>query len=64
MFSFSYTKEIKKMKYHSVWLWEMGELLQECFPKNSHLGTARTKYDKETDEEGKKEFKQFYFHKT
>ena len=31
-----------------------GELMQECFPKHSHMGTARMKSDKETDEEGKK----------
>ena len=28
--------------------------LHECFPKHSRMGTARTKQDKETDEEGKK----------
>ena len=32
----------------------MGELLQECFPKHSLMGTARLKYEQETDEEGKK----------
>ena len=32
---------------------EHGELMQECFPKHSRMGTARTKYDKETDEVGK-----------
>ena len=31
-----------------------GELIQECFPKHSRMGTAWMKYDKETDEEGKK----------
>ena len=31
-----------------------GELIQECFPKHSRMGTARMIYDKETDEEGKK----------
>ena len=31
-----------------------GELMHECFPKQSRMGSARTKYDKETDEEGKK----------
>ena len=31
----------------------IGELMQECFPKHSRIGTARIKYDKET-EEGKK----------
>ena len=30
------------------------ELMQECFPKHSRMGTARTKKDKETDEDGKK----------
>ena len=29
------------------------ELMRECFP-HSHMGTARMKYDKETDEHGKK----------
>ena len=28
--------------------------MHECFPKHSRMGTERTKYDKETDEEGKK----------
>ena len=32
---------------------ENGELIQECFPKHSRMGTARKKRDKET-EEGKK----------
>ena len=31
-----------------------GELMHECFPKHSRMGTARTTEDKETDEEGKK----------
>ena len=31
-----------------------GELMQECFPKHSRMGTARIKQGKETDEEGKK----------
>ena len=31
-----------------------GELMHECFPKHSRMATARTKYDRETDEEGKK----------
>ena len=31
-----------------------GELMQECFLKHSRMGTTRLKYDKETDEEGKK----------
>ena len=30
-----------------------GELVHECFPKHSRMGTARTN-DKETDEDGKK----------
>ena len=30
------------------------ELIQECFPKHSRMGTARMKEDNETDEEGKK----------
>ena len=28
-----------------------GELVQECFPKHLRMGTARMKYDEETDEE-------------
>ena len=31
-----------------------GELMHECFPKHSRMGTARMKYDKETDKEDKK----------
>ena len=30
------------------------ELMHECFLKRSRIGTARMKYDKKTDEEGKK----------
>ena len=30
------------------------ELMRVCFPKHSRMGTARMKYDKETNEEGKK----------
>ena len=28
--------------------------MQECFPKHSRMGTVKIKYDKETDEDGKK----------
>ena len=35
----------------AIGIWE---LLQERFPKHSRMGTARMKYDKETDEESKK----------
>ena len=31
-----------------------GELMHECFHKHSRMKTARIKYDKETDKEGKK----------
>ena len=31
-----------------------GELMHECFPKHSRMGTAKTKSGKETDEEDKK----------
>ena len=31
-----------------------GELMHECFPKHSRMGTARMKLDKETGEGGKK----------
>ena len=30
------------------------ELMQECFPKHSRMGTPRMKYDKDTEEKGKK----------
>ena len=30
------------------------ELLHECFPKHSRMGTARMTQDNETNEEGKK----------
>ena len=30
------------------------ELMHECFPKHSRMGAARMKYDKVTEEEGKK----------
>ena len=30
------------------------ELMHECFLKHSRMGTARMKYDKETEEEAKK----------
>ena len=29
-----------------------GELMHECFPKHSRMGTARMKYDNGTEEEG------------
>ena len=31
-----------------------GELMHECFPKHSRMGTSRIKLDKETHEDGKK----------
>ena len=31
-----------------------GEVMHECFPKQSRMLTAKTKYDKKTDEDGKK----------
>ena len=31
-----------------------GELMHECFPKHSRMGTARLKYVKETDKDIKK----------
>ena len=33
---------------------EYGELMRECLPKHSRMGTARMNLDKETDEEGMK----------
>ena len=48
----------EKSKYHSVFLYWMVlaffRLVQECFPKHACMGTARIKYDKETEEEGLK----------
>ena len=32
----------------------VGELMQECFPKLSRMGTARMKKDNETDEDTRK----------
>ena len=31
-----------------------GELMNECFPKHSRMGTARLKQDNRTDEDDKK----------
>ena len=31
-----------------------GELMHECFPKHSRMGTVRMKQDKEADEKGKR----------
>ena len=53
MFSFSCTKERKKEVPFSVAIGN-GKLMHECFLKNSRMGTARMKYDKGTDAEGKK----------
>ena len=53
MFSISCTKE-RKIKAPFIMAVGNGELMDECFPKNSLMETARTKSDKETDEEGKK----------
>ena len=36
-----------------------GELVHECFPKHSRMGTARMKYDKETDEDGKEKRREY-----
>ena len=30
------------------------ELMQECFPKHLHMGTARMKYDREREEDKKR----------
>ena len=32
-----------------------GELMHECFPKHSRMGTARLKWDNKTEEENKEE---------
>ena len=53
MFIFSCTKERKEEVPFSVALGN-GELMQECFPKHSRMGTARMKHDNETDEDGQK----------
>ena len=36
------------------------ELVHECFPEHSPMGTARMKQDKETDEGGKKRGASFF----
>ena len=52
MFSFSCTRNIKKEVAFSMAIGNR-ELIHECFPKHSRMGTARMKQEKETDE-GKK----------
>ena len=53
MFSFSCTKESKEEVPFSMAIGN-GELMHECFPKHSPMGTARMKEDNDTDEDGKK----------
>ena len=53
MFSIYCTKE-RKIKVPFIMAVGNGELMDECFPKHSLMETARTKSDKETDEEGKR----------
>ena len=53
MFIFSCTKERNEEVTFSMAI-RNGELMHERFPKHSRMGAARTKYDKEIDEEGKK----------
>ena len=51
MFIFSCTKERKEEVPFSMAIGK-GELMHECFPKHSRMGTARMKQDNETDEDG------------
>ena len=44
----------KKNKYHFSKAIGNMELMHACFAKNSSMGTMRMKYDKETNDEGKK----------
>ena len=53
MFIFSCTKERNEDVQFSVAVGN-GELVQECFPKHSRMGTARMKQDNETDEDTQK----------
>ena len=53
MFIFSCTKERKEQVPFSMAIGN-GELMHECFPKHSCMGTARMKEDKDTDEETQK----------
>ena len=42
---YSLAPKREKRKYHSVWAMAIGngELMHECFPKHSRMGTARMK---------------------
>ena len=51
MFSFSCTKERNKEVPFSMAIGN-GELLQECFPKHSRMGTARMKLDEDGQKRG------------
>ena len=53
MFCFSCTKERKKEEPFSMAIGNR-ELMHECFPKHSRMGTAIMKEDNETDEDCKK----------
>ena len=53
MFIFSCTKERNEEVPFSMAIGNE-ELMQECFPKHSRMGTARMKLDNETDEDGQK----------
>ena len=53
MFIFSFTKERNEEVPFSMAIGN-GELMHECFPKHSRMGTARRIYDNETDEDGQK----------
>ena len=53
MFSVSCTKERKNEVPFSMAIGN-GELMHECFPKHSRMGTARMKEDNGTDEDDKK----------
>ena len=53
MFIFSCTKERNEEVPFSMAIGN-GDLMHECFLKHSRMRIARTKQDKETDEDGKK----------
>ena len=52
MFIFSCIKERNEVPFSMAI--GNGELIHECFPKHSRMGTARMKEDNETDEDGQK----------
>ena len=53
MFIFFCTKERKEEEPFSMAIGS-GELMHDCFPKHSQMGTARMKEDNDTDENCKR----------